>query len=124
VLTRLFYDDIPSFSGATELQVKMELPVTSIVDGNLIRGFADRIVLGLCDGQIVAADIIDFKTDGLGDHNALLLDKVNYYRPQLDAYRATIAQMLKLSPNQVTARLLFVTAGVHADLRTIDDVPS
>jgi len=122
VLTRLFYGDLPSFRDATELQVKIELPVTSIVDGKLIRGFADRIVLGLRDGQIVAADIIDFKTDGLGDQNALLLDKVSHYRPQLDAYRTTIAQMLKLAPSQVTARLLFVTAGVHADLATIRDV--
>lgn len=120
VLTRAFYDELPSFRGVTELDVKVELPVTSIVDGSLIRGFADRIVLGIRDGQIVAADIIDFKTDGLGDDNTLLPDKINHYRPQLNAYRATIAQMLKLDPSQVTARLLFVTAGVHADLATND----
>lgn len=120
VLTKQFYNDLPTFQGVTDLQVKVELPVTAIVNGNLIRGFADRIVLGISHGKIVAADIVDFKTDNLGEGNTLLSGKVEHYRPQLNAYRETIAQMLKVDLSQVTARLLFVTAGVHADLELTD----
>lgn len=119
VLSEEFYSKLDSFAGSEHLVVKMELPVTSIVEGQLIRGFADRLVIGLKGGQIVAADIVDFKTDDLGPDNSLLKERVQHYQPQLAAYQATIAQMFKIDVSQVSARLLFITAGVHAVLENV-----
>lgn len=120
VLTPDFYQAIPTFSGTDDLVVKVELPLTAIIEDKLIRGFADRIVLGLKNGQIVAADIIDFKTDALGDNHEQLDEKIMYYRPQLAAYQSTVAQMFRIPESQVTTRLLFVTAGLHAPVTTSD----
>ncbi len=124
VLTPGFYHNLPSFRTVDQLIVKTEAPVTSIVDGKLIRGFADRIVLGMRQGKIIAADIVDYKTDALGDKQKHLLERVTHYRPQINAYRATISQMLNLDDTVVSARLLFVTAGVHVPIEaTINKRP-
>ena len=118
VLTPDFYNDLPSFNGVDQLLVKTESAVTSIVDGKLIRGFADRIVLGMRGGEIIAADIVDYKTDVLGEMNELLSDRTCHYQPQIAAYKATIAQMLKIDVSLISARLLFVTAGLHVPIET------
>ena len=116
ILTPGFYNDLPSFNTTDQLIVKNEVAVTSIVDGKLIRGFADRIVLGMRQGKIIAADIVDYKTDALGENQSKLLERTTHYRPQINAYRATISQMLNLNDADVSARLLFVTAGVHVPI--------
>ena len=113
VLSQTFYNSLPIFEGTEELKVHNELPVTAVINNQLIRGYADRIVLGTTSGIVVAADIVDFKTDYLGEQNEELLDKVKHYEPQLNAYRDTISQMFKLPTDAVTARLLFVSANEH-----------
>jgi len=118
VLTPGFYDDLPSFNRVDQLLVKNESAVTSIVNGKLIRGFADRIVLGMRDGKIIAADIVDYKTDVLGEMNELLSARTRHYQPQIAAYRDTIAQMLKINVSNVSARLLFVREGLHVPIET------
>jgi ATP-dependent exoDNAse (exonuclease V) beta subunit len=86
----------------------------AIRDGDaILRGSIDRLVV-LYDGRRpVAADVLDFKTDGIdpSDPNAIAA-KVDFYRPQLDAYRRAAASLLKLDSAAVSARLLFVSVGV------------
>ena len=69
-------------------------------------------------GEIIAADIVDYKTDVLGEMNELLSDRTCHYQPQIAAYKATIAQMLKIDVSFISARLLFVTAGLHVPIET------
>ena len=79
----------------------------------LLSGSIDRLVL-LYDGEeLVAADIIDYKTDSCSQGNESELERlVTFYRPQLEAYRRGVATMFRLSEGQISARLLFVSAGV------------
>jgi ATP-dependent exoDNAse (exonuclease V) beta subunit len=77
-----------------------------------VNGSFDRIVW-LCDqGRVVAADVIDFKTDALspGDATALA-ERTEHYRPQLEAYRRAAARLGGLPEECVAARLVFTGPG-------------
>ena len=82
-------------------------------DGQLLSGFVDRLVLLGHGPETVAAEIIDYKTDPVDVKDAKqLIDKVNFYTPQLDAYRRAMAKVTHLPPERIAARLLFVEAGI------------
>jgi ATP-dependent exoDNAse (exonuclease V) beta subunit len=122
VLSRAYYQS-PSSLGLTgaaaqdwptaiELEVLCEHPFV-IRDGDrLLSGNIDRLVLVRSKGKLLAADVIDFKTDVIppGDEAALAA-KVDYYRPQLAAYCRAVQQLFALPPQRVTSRLAFVSAG-------------
>ena len=102
---------IDNFSSQTEnLVVENERPI-AIRDGeHLLTGHIDRLVTCYQQGRPVAAEILDYKTDAISDRTQLL-EKVEYYRPQLEAYRRAVCQTFQLSESQVAAKLLFVTSG-------------
>ncbi len=55
--------------------------------------------------------MIDFKTDSVPDEQTLH-NKVVFYKPQIDACRQAVATLTGLSPERITARLLFVSPGI------------
>lgn len=84
----------------------------AIRDGaSLLTGAIDRVVLLCQDGAPIAADVLDFKTDFAPDAAAQTA-KLEYYRPQLEAYRRTVCRLTGLAPERTRARLLFVGHGV------------
>ena len=93
------------------LEVRCEQPIAFLDDDKLVTGSIDRLVLMKNGDSVLAADIIDFKTDAVdaGDEAALTA-KVEHYRPQLEAYRAAVARMFQLSKDRAASRLLFVDA--------------
>ena len=84
----------------------------------ILSGAIDRLVLLPQRGKTIAADILDFKTDDVaaGD-DAALKEKIEFYRPQVAAYRTAAAHWLRLDPGQITSRLVFLSLGavVHVD---------
>jgi ATP-dependent exoDNAse (exonuclease V) beta subunit len=86
----------------------------AIRDGEqLLSGFIDRLVLLEEAGRVVAAEIIDYKTDALDAQDKQQLSgKVAFYSPQLQAYRRAVAQMTKVPADHIVATLLFLEAGV------------
>jgi len=80
-------------------------------------GYLDRIVWITDGGKLVAADIIDFKTDAIqpGD-TAALTERTEFYRPQLEAYRRAVARMAHLQEDHVAIRLVFTAIGRIVDL--------
>lgn len=77
----------------------------------LLNGSVDRLVV-LCDGdRPVGADIIDFKTDALPDDAEAVKKRVEFYRPQLEAYRRVVMQWAGLPAERVSARLVFLQLG-------------
>jgi ATP-dependent exoDNAse (exonuclease V) beta subunit len=83
-----------------------------IRDGNLIlSGKIDRLVV-LYDGdRVVAADVLDYKSDTLPSDDPRAIDaRVEIYRPQLDAYRLAVTELYRLAPDRISTRLVFVTA--------------
>ncbi len=98
---------------APHWQVWRERPFALREDDVILSGAIDRLV-ALYDGdRPVGADVIDFKTDVLPAGDAAALEaRVEFYRPQLDAYRRAAARLLGLEPGCVGARLVFTDPGV------------
>ena len=101
-----------------EVRVKNEQPIQACIDGGMMSGYIDRLVILFdSDGRAVAADIIDYKTDVIdGQPGRTLSEKTAHYRPQLEAYRTSLCQMLQLTQRQVTAALAFVQRGQVVDV--------
>ena len=102
--------------GGTRLVVETERPFAVPENGGLLTGSIDRLVLLLDQDRIVAADIIDFKTDQLAENDERgWQSRIEFYRPQMQAYRRAVAALTGLSPAQISGRLLFVSAGRLVD---------
>jgi len=111
-LTKLVQDNIAKVFHAAlstgDAAVHREFRVSIREDGTLTSGIIDRLVLRREQDKLVAADIIDFKTDAIGAGDDLQLqERVDYHRPQLETYRRAVAHTFGLAPAQITARLLF-----------------
>jgi ATP-dependent exoDNAse (exonuclease V) beta subunit len=128
VLRRSFYQapgdpDLRQFlaaaAGADAVRVEVFTERRFAVrDGqHLLSGVIDRLVLIYRGMQLVAADIIDYKTDAARREDENRLDELcAYYRPQIEAYRRAVATMFRLPATQILSRLLFVTPGVRRDV--------
>ena len=79
--------------------------------GELISGTIDRLVLLMDGDKVVAADIIDFKTDQAKNQKKLKA-LVDVYSEQLEVYKSAVAHMFGLSDESISARLLMTEAGV------------
>ena len=100
-------------SFAATLTVETERPIAVRDDNRLLVGNIDRLVTIRRDNHPIAAEIIDFKTDAVApDDTAAIASKVDFYRPQLSAYRSAVCAVLGLEASQVSAKLLFVRAGI------------
>ncbi len=122
VLSRKAYDDPRRFGfsksvsaelgrTAVELRVERERRFAVRDAGGLLSGSIDRLVLLVRGGRVLAADVLDFKTDRLSGPDELD-GRVQFYRPQIAAYRRAVGQLYQLDPEQIASRLVFVDAGV------------
>lgn len=103
--------------GGDKLVVENERDI-AVRDGDeLLVGSIDRLVTVYRNNRLVAADIVDFKTDAVAaDDRQTLASKKDFYQPQLSAYRKAVRRMLGDESLPVSARLLFVQAGVVVDI--------
>lgn len=79
----------------------------------MLSGTIDRLVLIYNDNQLLAADIVDFKTDKLNFEDASEIQKrADHYRPQIEAYRRAVQSIFGLEMERICGRLVFVGGGV------------
>jgi len=109
------------FSDAgNRMEVSNERRIAATISGadttELIEGVVDRLVLVYENDVLVAADVIDFKSDAIAQHE--LAAKVAAYSPQLSAYRAAISISLGIPPSSISTRLAFISTGdvIHLDM--------
>ena len=122
-------------AGECELELHRERGLNVLDQGQRISGSIDRLVLIRRNGQVIAADIIDFKTDAIwtsesvvfrsakdrsfaerkttlpGDEETAVRDKVAAYRDQLRSYARAVSLMYKLSPERISTRLVMLATG-------------
>ncbi|HLB34885.1 MAG TPA: UvrD-helicase domain-containing protein [Chthoniobacterales bacterium] len=73
----------------------------------LLTGAFDRVVLGYNkNGKVIAAEIIDFKTDAVSPEQQQ--ERAAHYRPQLDAYEQALRKLLP-GIESVESTLVWVT---------------
>ncbi|WP_166824605.1 UvrD-helicase domain-containing protein [Thalassoroseus pseudoceratinae] len=88
--------------------VRTEFPLAVRLEDRLVSGQIDRLVLFRNGTEVVAADIIDFKTDRLAKGSVENIDNlVKHYEPQQLAYRDAISKMYHLNPSAIANRLVF-----------------
>jgi ATP-dependent exoDNAse (exonuclease V) beta subunit len=93
-------------------QVLREHPFACRFEQTLVSGIIDRLILWQEAGQVVAAELLDFKTGAVSGTGSPLETRIAEYRPQLQSYRRAVAQLFGLDLSHVTARLVFVQPGV------------
>jgi ATP-dependent exoDNAse (exonuclease V) beta subunit len=94
--------------GVTRLEVWRERRFAAVLDGELMNGAFDRVILGLdAEGKIRRAEIFDFKTDRVADEIARE-ERRRHYQPQLDAYVAALAKLTGLNVAAITAGLVWI----------------
>jgi ATP-dependent helicase/nuclease subunit A len=98
-------------AGPLSIDVSREQPVAVQLQGELLTGTIDRLVLLRCGGQVIAADIIDYKTDAVPRGDAEEPERTSHYRLQLQSYADAIARIHRLADDRITSRLLFVQSG-------------
>ena len=77
----------------------------------VLTGTFDRVVVGRDGkGKVVAAEVVDFKTDRL-DGEKEKAERAEYYRPQLEAYAEAVSKLTGLSREKVTTRIAWVWGG-------------
>ncbi len=101
-----------SVSAAGTPRVLREYPFACRFEQTLVSGIIDRLILWQEAGRVVAAELLDFKTDAVSGTGSPLETRIAEYRPQLQSYRRAVAQLFRLEVSRVTARLVFVQPGV------------
>jgi ATP-dependent exoDNAse (exonuclease V) beta subunit len=97
--------------GADSLEVLREQSFAVREGDAVMTGTFDRLVIGRRNGVVVAAHIIDYKTDRVRDEVGMTT-RVRYYTPQIEAYIDAAIQFTRLPREAIEATLLFVTPGM------------
>ena len=90
-------------------RVETERPFVVRDGGHMVSGRLDRIVWLQGEDGTLAAEVIDYKTDDISE--AELPQRVEYYRPQVEAYLRAVAILGNLPASRVTAVLAFTAIG-------------
>jgi ATP-dependent exoDNAse (exonuclease V) beta subunit len=97
-----------------EARVETELSFAVRAGDAVLRGFIDRLILLGPSDSPHSAEVIDFKTDAVGEDSVELERRAAFYAPQLQAYREAVAHAFGLGLKSVTGRLVFLEAGYNS----------
>ncbi len=91
----------------TRCTVWRERAFTYVEGYQFHNGVFDRVHLHQdADGQILRAEIIDFKTDRIHKSNSIE-QATEHHRPQLEAYRKALSKILGIEESRIELKLLF-----------------
>jgi ATP-dependent helicase/nuclease subunit A len=85
-------------------------------DDALMFGTIDRVSFFFRGDKLIAADVLDYKTDAVTTPTQIE-ERTGFYRPQLEAYRSAMSSLTSLALEDISARLLFVEPGVIVPIR-------
>ena len=122
--------DRPGGRGPIERRVRREFPVVRRTGPGVQVGLIDRLVLhldpveegaaGRDSCRVMAASIIDFKTDAPGDGSPTdLAAFLERHRPQMESYRQAIEARYDLERSRIRGSLIRVDDGAVVDLERI-----
>jgi ATP-dependent helicase/nuclease subunit A len=92
---------------AGEIELWRERSFAIIVEKSLLSGTLDRVVLFKEGGQIVRAELIDFKTDQIHDARGVQV-RADHYREQMLLYRKALSKMLRLAESDIHGAIWFL----------------
>ncbi|MFO1091709.1 MAG: 3'-5' exonuclease [Planctomycetaceae bacterium] len=101
----------PDFRAGDDLEIviEQERRFDVVLDDELVSGSIDRLVLLKRGGKVVAADILDFKSDAIyGDRQTAVAWLVEAYAGQLQCYARAVAQLHQLPQEAIRTRLVLL----------------
>ena len=109
--------DLPA--GPADPQLQREQAFALDVGEGTLLGVMDRLIVWRRRGKPVAAEVVDFKFDGMGkainatarERARILAEKTAFYAPQLRAYRTAVARLYGLAESKVSCDLVFMRSG-------------
>ncbi|MEX2471384.1 MAG: UvrD-helicase domain-containing protein [Gemmatimonadota bacterium] len=108
-LSRSAYAALPDIV----LRVENEMPFVRRVGDEIQEGVIDRLVLLEQGGRVVAAEVLDFKTDRIApDDESGMDERVEHYRPQIEEYCRVVRATYGLDEDDVRGTLVFLEPGV------------
>lgn len=105
---------LPRAAAASSVALRVRREQRFIVpeDDQIVRGCIDRLVLLERDGQVVAADVVDFKSDVFDGLNpAAVEERRADYREQLQQYVRAVSHLYHLPAERIGAHLVYLAAG-------------
>ncbi len=101
------------YAGVTpdEICVENERRISLILDDQLIDGSIDRLVVLRNQGKVIAAEILDYKTDRWDSRQEIdqwTRERVAHHRPQLLAYAQVVSRMLNLPIERIDCSLVLL----------------
>ncbi len=112
-LSRSRYDREVGGVKVDEVCVENERRISLIMNNQLIDGTIDRLVVMKHQGKVVAAEILDYKTDRL-DRNLHIeewtRERIEHHKTQLRAYAQVVSRMLKLPLERIECSLILLAA--------------
>ena len=112
-LSRSRYDRTVAGLKIDEVCVENERRISLIMDNQLIDGTIDRLVVMKHQGQIVAAEILDYKTDRLDrtmNIEEWTRERIEHHKTQLRAYAQVVSRMLKIPTERIECSLILLSA--------------
>jgi len=101
----------------TFIKIENELPFVRRIGDEIQEGFIDRVVLTHRNGQVLRAEVLDFKTDNIDTTNQdIFFDYTERYRPQITAYCKVIKEQYGLAEGDVSGKLVFLRSGTVIDV--------
>ncbi len=88
--------------------VKNEWPFVVREKNTLLSGTFDRVVIAVKNKKITSCEIIDFKTDLIKEEKGGIKERVEYYRPQIAAYKRALETLLCLDSSAIHCKLVFL----------------
>jgi len=103
---------------ANRLEVQTERRFAVQTPDGFSEGLIDRLVLVYQGDKIIAADVIELKTDQIDA--AELQGLIQHYTPQLNGYRQAVAKFARLPIEKISSRMLFVSTGQVVNLELME----
>jgi ATP-dependent exoDNAse (exonuclease V) beta subunit len=105
-----------SLYAADRVTVETELPFAVRTPDGILRGDIDRLVVEWEGAEPVRAHVLDYKTDVVEDGERRIMERSEFYAPQLGAYRSAVSALFGLDAAAVRATLLFLKPGRAVDV--------
>lgn len=101
------------------VEIDNERVINLVMDGRLISGTIDRLVVMMKDGRPYAAEIIDFKTDVYDDSMTLLWvqDRIEHHRPQLEIYARVVSELFHIPEDRIGTHLVLLSGDEFVECR-------
>ncbi len=98
-------------AGPLRLEVERERRFVTRDGNKVVSGSIDRLVLVYSDDRLLAADILDFKTDAATIEQAESLSRREHYRGQLACYARAVAGIYQIAEHRISTRLVMLSSG-------------